>query len=462
LDRETVVTITCGTPATIVTGRILDAESRPMKRTRFAAWLPEPPGIVCSMTQHEELGSRTDADGRFRLRFDVDPGALTVKRLFVSVRSQARGDTRPFGLRAEQGMTFPLRAGSEPGSYDAGDVVFPAIPFLASGRVVSDQGVPVASAELVVMEDDGRGWDQALGLYESRVLSGADGRFEIRADPESRRLGLVANAPLWVCVDPTPFEAGARNVEVKLVRAGGIEGSVAGAGKNFWSRHGQGGFNVVVVGPGAAIAARNDWIDYNVGASNLNLEISDSRFLAKGLPPGNYSVRFTGAHSSDPLLVVDEVLVTPGAVTRDPRLQEVDVTRFLKKRIVTVFDEDGRPLSANVAARTDGRFLRFETGSDGRATILTPEAEGHRGVGRRPPRTKPFRRPRRRDLPARAVRPAPRDPEARRLRRAPAPAVLPRGGARLAVRARKRSSLTGRLERPEERAQRLAEDPVRV
>lgn len=361
--------------ATIVTGRLVDSESRPMRRTRFVAWLPEPPALVCSPGAARAVAQRTDETGRFQLRFDVDPGALTVKKLVVSARPRAEGDSRAT-LGPEPAVTASLRAGQAPGSFDAGDVAFPAARFVAAGRVVSEHGVQVSSAEIVVMEEDRGGWHRALGFYDARTLSGLHGRFEVRSHETPREShGLIANADFWACVNPTPFEVGGRDVEVRVVRAGGIEGSLAGFGKHYWSRFGDGSpVSVVVEGEGAAIAARNESIEYRPADKHLRLDVADSRFATKRLLPGTYSVRFIGRDSPEPLLSVDGVVVNPGEITADARLQGVDVTRFLTKHMVTVVDEAGKPLSALVAARTPGGFTQFPAGASGRATVFTPQA----------------------------------------------------------------------------------------
>ena len=74
---------------------------------------------------------------------------------------------------------------------------------------------------------------------------------------------------------------------------------------------------------------------------------------------------------------MNDVVVAGGEVNRDPRLQNVELARFLKTRTVTVLDEQQRPLAeasvgARVAGGARGSFATFMTGQDGRADMMMP------------------------------------------------------------------------------------------
>ena len=78
------------------------------------------------------------------------------------------------------------------------------------------------------------------------------------------------------------------------------------------------------------------------------------------------------------MFVVDDVVVRPGEVNRDPRLQKIPLAKLFKSRVVTVVDQDGKPLrNAQVGARPageSGSFTNFTTGSDGKSVVVTPDA----------------------------------------------------------------------------------------
>ena len=88
-------------------------------------------------------------------------------------------------------------------------------------------------------------------------------------------------------------------------------------------------------------------------------------------------MRFLAAGAPEPLLVVEDVAVVAGELNRDPRLQNVDLGRFLSARVVTVLDEHDAPIrKARIGARPKsdaaGAFVSFETGPDGRAAVVMP------------------------------------------------------------------------------------------
>lgn len=396
-DRETTATVVCGALATFVTGRLVGSDSRPLANMRFSAWIPQPPETSCTGNDPHGWFRRTDADGRFELRFDVDAATLTATELLLSVgRSGPGADTRAAGLLRGDDLAVPLPVQVRMGSVALGDIVVPgfaALPVVATGRVVSDHGVPVPHAEIRVMRRWRSEWDHAYALWEVGRPAGADSRFELRGRAEGKNLGLIATGEFWICADPAPFEIGARNVDVIVSRAGGLEGSVTGLGKPISTLLRESPINVLVAGPGAGIASRNQVRHGQSHGERCELEIEQDKFATHELLPGTYSVQFGAPWDPKPLLEVAGIVVKAGEVTRDPRLQGVDLTRFMQKRIVTVVDDRGTTVaSATVGVRdasdSSRGFTKFSTYPNGRAVVLTAvgaidlvvAAEGHLAV----------------------------------------------------------------------------------
>lgn len=389
-DRDTVVTVTCGAPAAVVSGRLVDSESRPLVHTTFAAWLPEPPGAVCSPPREEPESRATDGEGHFTAAFDVDPVTLSVKHVLIAAEeAEAETGARILG----QNIRAPLRAGPRPGTFDAGAVVVPLLPRVASGVVVDQDGAPVPDARLALLRRRGSEWKKEDEYYGVKARADADGRFEVRGVVAGEGLALIATAQRRICVDPTPFEIGQRDLKVTLAPAGGIGVKIAGLEDGLWEPEGTGPVRVLIAGPGAAIAARNtDW-RFDRG-DRLETWFAEGWFLTGALLPGAYSVQILPRGAPYPVVTVENVVVKAGESTKDLRLWSIGASDFMKKRTVTVIDhETGRGVDAIVGARAPGGdtpFARFRTGPSGAAKVVTAApmadlvvvAEGYEAVER--------------------------------------------------------------------------------
>ena len=83
---------------------------------------------------------------------------------------------------------------------------------------------------------------------------------------------------------------------------------------------------------------------------------------------------------------MSDLVVKAGETNRDPRLQNIDLSKLVNQRIVTVVNEQQKPLAgATVAVVTPGdgltKFLRFQTDSEGRATVTTPSGSFDAVIG---------------------------------------------------------------------------------
>jgi hypothetical protein len=358
---DTPVELTCGNLATLVTGRVVDTAGQCVTR-----------GLVDARIQSQDANELSlmfqplDREGRFKLRFEVDPATITAKEIHLGVMRAPPLGVGVYEHKPET-LTKALPAGIASGSVDLGDVVLPGAKLLASGAVVDQDGSPIGMAQIQMMQRRLFGWDRAE--TESVTASAADGAFELRGKAKGKAAGLIASRSGWVCVDPVPFEPGATGIRIVMTKAGGIEGSIKGLGERSWSRYsGDAPFTIVVAGKKAWIPARNE-----SGEKDYVLSVFDGAFNAHDLLPETYAIRFLGKGGEE-LLVVSDVAVKAGEINRDPRLQDVDVSAFLASRTVTVVDEADKPIeNARVAATEEDSndFTTVETGSDGKALVTS-------------------------------------------------------------------------------------------
>jgi hypothetical protein len=103
-----------------------------------------------------------------------------------------------------------------------------------------------------------------------------------------------------------------------------------------------------------------------------------SRSSSKRSVPGRRRVEIrSGFGADEQTFAFDGVEVVVGAVTRDPRLQGIDLSRPMRSFIVTITDADGHPI-ANAAlwskpTRTDERWkLEGRTAGDGKVALTAP------------------------------------------------------------------------------------------
>jgi hypothetical protein len=239
--------------------------------------------------------TKTDSAGRFRLDLpdrlrEGDPWTLSV---------QARGGSL--------GARLDLPRGLATGPIAMGDLRLEPAPRLAAGRVVDGDGGRVAGARLTlfhrVREDDGNVGDPAE--LEHTFESAADGTFEARGFLDADELWLQASVE-GACSEEVPVARGAREVELRLLRAGSIAGNV-------------------LLDPG--VSPRGVQLELcpsgAPGSETLDRKRTDlardARFLFEGLAPGRYDLALGTSGRCD-LARVEGLLVPPGDACDDPRL----------------------------------------------------------------------------------------------------------------------------------------------
>jgi hypothetical protein len=376
---EASLTLVCGGLATRITGRVVRSDARPVPRASVTISLPaSAEALKGESSWSYQGGGMSGEDGRFSTRFEVDPATITGKEARLAVDDGVTGPKR---------LSLTLPEGIRTGLADLGDVVVPELDLVAAGQVVTPDGAPLAGAKVMVMVREVGRWKRDWSSHEVRATTSKEGRFELRGKVARQPwpLGLAADLDGWMCVEAAPFEFGARDVKITMLQGGSIEGSITGldnADPRVWV---EAPIAVSVVKAGTK-APRTGYFDNTVlDVDRRELEVFDGKFEARSLMPGNYSVEFYAksqdgdqASPAAALLVVDDIVVRPGEVNRDPRLQKIALGKLLQSRVVTVVDQDGRPLrNAQIGARPAGKsgsFANSTTGPDGKSVVATAAA----------------------------------------------------------------------------------------
>lgn len=377
---ETALTLECGGWATTVSGRLVKSDGKAMARTNLEVKIPIVAGPSTTEPYSPAVDAMTGPDGKFVARFDVDPATVPPGEAQLGVKLEQPRVANGIYVDRRQAVTAALPDSIRTGNADLGDVIVADLDLVAAGKVVDPEGAPVGGARLRIVERSRTGWRSAWRMHEIQAASAADGRFELRGKAQGASLGLAAEREGWRCLEPVPFEIGARDVKLVMSRAGAIEGSIAGLGSrdtNVWT---EAPIEVSIVkagvdAPREKFSGTRDTAD----PDRHEVDVFEGQFECKTLRPGTYTVEFykTSLRERNPsvLLVVEGIVVKAGETTKDPRLQNIELAKLLKSLVVTVVDERGVPLKGvRVGARAAGsstEFGEFATGADGRATVAT-------------------------------------------------------------------------------------------
>jgi hypothetical protein len=312
--------------------RLFAADREPL-RAESVLWVLARPGSERRTTL------RTGIDGELSLT--VPPGEQVEGTELLLVHRDpdtGRGGARRWTLDE-------LRAAPEAG---LGDVVLEPEPVLAAGRVVSADGRPLAGIRVRAPADyglpaaDGGRSSSSTGVGDRYgwhgAVSDADGRFELRELNLRRgsvQLSIEAEG-MWRIEGEDEFPRGETGVELVVAAAAGLAGSFAPfpAGLGFDGRI-------------RAVAADGQ-------VREIQRRGPSPEFELEGLPPGTYALEVALLNGEKPLLRIAGVEVLAGEICRDPRLQAIDWSAFMRPIRLSLVDPAGAVIDgASVTHRID-------------------------------------------------------------------------------------------------------------
>lgn len=330
----------------VLTGRVVDAYGAPMVSERFSLGVRRKE----KSTGRDTGGGRalkTDAQGRFRFAFDVP---------------WMKGDTRSISLQLSDrssriGGPVDLSRPLSPGDHDLGDIEVARHPLVFGGSVVDDKGRPLSYARVMARLSVKRGGAKGC-------TADAQGRFELRTETDAESGELDAMRDGYYCPEPVQAFVGARDLVLRMERAGSLHGSV-------------------VLSPGVARHEVRPFFLYTSEAGEERrtdhyLPVrGDGSFSLERLPPGTGTLSFGDRED----VRIEGIVIVGGEENRDPRLQGIDLRDAWRSVEIHFVDEKGKTIEecwrVMGAGRTSfrGGRLRETVGPEG--LTVTVMAEGY-------------------------------------------------------------------------------------
>jgi hypothetical protein len=310
---------TDGTPVVVL--RVL-VDGNPLPSERLRAKLE---ARKAGSSKSSSLTIRTDARGVVRFKLNDDFGASATRSLSLI------GEGTAVGRQAVVAIPDTLR----PGDNDLGDCALTLPPIACSGHVRDPEGAAIAGASLELEErvdDHGTSWRKVASS-----ISDASGQFEIRIPATAAALRITAVAHGFRSAAPEPVGFGESKVLV-LERGCGIEGSVVLG---------------TLLDPTQVVVELEQ--DGQRDTQRVRRSGDLGEFAFESLPSGTARVVVRLLGEIDGGETFEGVALRPGEITRDPRLQRIDLTRGARAITLTVVDPSGTPVrDAGVAVLRGG------------------------------------------------------------------------------------------------------------
>lgn len=349
--EEVVVSVPFPEDHTLLSGRIVDDQGRPIAERTFDWRRILDDGRTIQASGRNPL--RTDATGRFTWtlrRSAADTGESTHRTGFLCEETDAL-------VRLQATVTFPLEIGRA--RTDLGDIVASARGPLVHGRVLDDQDHGVEGVSVYP-----RIW---LGAetYDADTFDSdttrADGSFALFGPCLALDLRVTFEGP---GIDPVVTERvecskGPVELTIRTQRVGALAGTALVGPEP--------GLDVAIVyvstaappgaaataGAGGAATESTWWGDWRRAGERIEFEF-------RGLPVGRGRVEFRPPdEGGPPYVVVNDVEVSAGGISRPSSLVDVDLRGKLKSALpdapaaaaleFTVVDSLGRAVPRGVA-----------------------------------------------------------------------------------------------------------------
>ncbi len=302
------------------------------------AGAPLPAATVRARFLGFEQVNRVDAPcagGRLDLVLPETMAGVAPRELLLDVID---GD-EPTGRSGRVALGFALRAGANP----FGTAVIDAPEPLAAGRVVDDRGEGVKAGLHVErrLGSDDDGQPQWVVARELNVPCAKDGAFRVLGQPEGGELRLCVHAFGYLPAPELLFAPGQRDLRLVLTRGGVVAASVLAAAS-------------VPLATLTLVLELELAKDAQVGTGGQRVEQGAHQAgpgraenTWRGLAAGSWSMTVRVRGVAEPVVRIDGIAVQPGEITRDPRLQPIDLRERLRTITVSVHDLEGRPVRSD-------------------------------------------------------------------------------------------------------------------
>lgn len=338
------VALPAGAIGPVLTGHAAASDGTPLAgadlNAQFDAF--DPNG---KLTGSDRADATIDGDGGFRLDFSHGRQKGRDGRLFLRA-------TRDGGspVEATTDLTMPAT-----GIDEVGTVKLAPPPLIASGTVVDDESVAIEGA-LVTIDVKLDAPPPFKVNHLPSATTAADGRFELRGELPDGSLSLRAQRGGYLPMKPLSFIVGASDLLLTLRMGGTLAGSIV-LPDDF---------------PGDLLFARLELPGSWPMQADTQPIRGDGRFKMSLLPTGLWDFDLLLGRDPDnaePLLSIHQVAIQPFQLTRDPRLQEVDLLALVRLVAVNVRVPGGAPADKGTVARA-------AAGRKGKGQLSVPLKDG--------------------------------------------------------------------------------------
>ncbi len=295
-----------GSTSPTFVGRLVDASKHPLANVLVETdlfSLPSPTRTeFFNRGENETIACicgrvTTDTDGRFSLAYGDDAADGGVPLLVLCVSRN-----KPDSLAAR----IELASQWSHGVHDLGDIVLAPTPIVASGKVLDQDGKPIAGASV--------GINIFKGSPHIMETTDANGDFALRSAEPYDGLDLGANARGYLSASVKVIP-GARDLRIALVGAGAFECSVVFPPD---THRGDYYFHIERTVQGNW---RHGWSQHNSKDGNISMQ---------NLEPGSYRlfVRRGSATEGRAILARDDIAVRAGETTQ---LEPIDLAKLFEK-----------------------------------------------------------------------------------------------------------------------------------